>query len=204
MKSNIKNLSIFTIVILLFSSCGSLSISQKRYSNGLNIDWFAGKDKKADSPKVAKKTKKNHQVAVLETMANEDVLTQTSEYVSASLPSEPITVDLSQSNTTEQVKHNKSRVKTRVNLTSEKSGINKLSAIKTISKIKKYGIAKTDDSVNILYLIMAFFPFLCLIAIYLYDGRELTTNFWVDLVLHLTIIGEIVFAILVVLGLVSL
>jgi hypothetical protein len=204
MKSNIKTLSIFTIVILLFSSCGSLSISQKRYSNGLNIDWFAGKDKKADSPKVAKKTKKNHQVAVLETMANEDVLTQTSEYVSASLPSEPITVDLSQSNTTEQVKHNKSRVKTRVNLTSEKSGINKLSAIKTISKIKKYGIAKTDDSVNILYLIMAFFPFLCLIAIYLYDGRELTTNFWVDLVLHLTIIGEIVFAILVVLGLVSL
>ena len=204
MKSNIKNLSIFTIVILLFSSCGSLSISQKRYSNGLNIDWFAGKDKKADSPKVAKKTKKNHQVAVLETMANEDVLTQTSEYVSASLPSEPIKVVLSQSNTTEQVKHNKSMVKTRVNLTSEKSGINKLSAIKTISKIKKYGIAKTDDSVNILYLIMAFFPFLCLIAIYLYDGRELTTNFWVDLVLHLTIIGEIVFAILVVLGLVSL
>jgi len=204
MKSNIKNLSIFTIVILLFSSCGSLSISQKRYSNGLNIDWFAGKDKKADSPKVTKKTKKNHQVAVLETMTNDDVLTQTSEYVSASLPSETITVDLSQSNTTEQVKHNKSRVKTRANQTSEKSGINKLSAIKTLSKIKKYGIAKTDDSVNILYLIMAFFPFLCLIAVYLYDGQELTTNFWVDLVLHLTVLGAIVFAILVVLGMVSL
>ena len=64
MKSNIKKLSIFTIAILLMSSCGSISISQKRYSNGLNIDWFAGKDKKAESPKVAKKTKKNNQVAV--------------------------------------------------------------------------------------------------------------------------------------------
>ena len=66
MKSNIKNLSIFTIVILLFSSCGSLSISQKSYSNGLDIDWFAGKDKKADSPKEAKTMNKNHEVEVLE------------------------------------------------------------------------------------------------------------------------------------------
>jgi hypothetical protein len=51
---------------------------------------------------------------------------------------------------------------------------------------------------------MAFFPILCLIAVYLYDGQELTTNFWVDLILHLTIIGAMVFAVLVVLGLVSL
>lgn len=203
MKSNIKKLSIFTIAILLLSSCGSLSISQKRYSNGLNIDWFAGKDKKAESPKVAKKTKKNHQVAVLETMANEDVQNQTNDYVSAALPSELKANDLSQSNKTEQVKQHKSKVKANANKSIEKQGVNKLSAIKAINKIKKSGIAKTNDSVNIIYLILALFPILCLIAVYLYDG-EASTNFWVDLILHLTIIGAMVFAVLVVLGLVSL
>jgi uncharacterized membrane protein YqaE (UPF0057 family) len=204
MKSNIKKLSIFTIAILLLSSCGSISISQKRYSNGLNIDWFAGKDKKAESPKVAKKTKKINQVAVLETIANEEVQTQSNEFVSAALPTESVEIDLSQSNTKGQVKQHRSKVKVSANKTQEKVGVSKLSAIKSLNKIKKSGIAKTDDNVNILYLIMAFFPILCLIAVYLYDGQELTTNFWVDLILHLTIIGAMVFAVLVVLGIVSL
>jgi thiol:disulfide interchange protein len=204
MKSNIKKLSIFTIAILLMSSCGSISISQKRYSNGLNIDWFAGKDKKAESPKVAKKTKKNNQVAVLETIANEDVQTQSNEFVSAALPTESVEIDLSQSNTKGQVKQHRSKVKEGANKTQEKVGVSKLSAIKSLNKIKKSGIAKTDDNVNYLYLIMSFFPILCLIAVYLYEGQEYTTNFWVDLILHLTVLGAIVFAILVVLGMVSL
>lgn len=204
MKSNIKKLSIFTIAILLLSSCGSISISQKRYSNGLNIDWFAGKDKKAESPKVAKKTKRINQVAVLESIANEDVQTQSNEFVSAALPTESVEIDLSQSNTKGQVKQHRSKVKVSDNKTQEKVGVSKLSAIKSLNKIKKSGIAKTDDNVNVLYLIMAFFPILCLIAVYLYDGQELTTNFWVDLILHLTIIGAMVFAVLVVLGIVSL
>ena len=204
MKSNIKKLSIFTIAILLLSSCGSISISQKRYSNGLNIDWFAGKDKKAESHKVAKKTKKINQVAVLETIANEEVQTQSNEFVSAALPTESVEIDLSQSNTKGQVKQHRSKVKVSANKTQEKVGVSKLSAIKSLNKIKKSGIAKSDDNVNVLYLIMAFFPILCLIAVYLYDGQELTTNFWVDLILHLTIIGAMVFAVLVVLGIVSL
>ncbi len=204
MKSNIKKLSIFTIAILLLSSCGSISISQKRYSNGLNIDWFAGKDKKAESPNVAKKTKRINQVAVLESIANEDVQTQSNEFVSSALPTESVEIDLSQSNTKGQVKQHRSKVKVSANKTQEKVGVSKLSAIKSLNKIKKSGIAKTDDNVNILYLIMAFFPILCLIAVYLYDGQELTTNFWVDLILHLTIIGAMVFAVLVVLGIVSL
>lgn len=204
MKSNIKKLSIFTIALLLLSSCGSISISQKRYSNGLNIDWFAGKDNKAESPKVAKKTKKNIQVAALETIVNEELQTQPNEFLSAALTSEFVEVDLSQSSTKEQVKQQRSKVNIFANKEQEKVGVSKLSAIKTINKIKKSGIAKTDDSVNVLYLIMSFFPILCLIAVYLYDGQELTTNFWVDLILHLTIIGAMVFAVLVVLGMVSL
>jgi uncharacterized membrane protein YqaE (UPF0057 family) len=201
MKSKIKKLSIFSISILLLSSCGSLSISQKRYSNGLNIDWFVGKDKKADSPIVAKKTKKTHQEAVMQTIAKVDVQPQTNEFVSEALNSEPNKVDLSQSFSKQQLTKHRSNVIASTNNVKEK--VNKIRTIKTLSKIKKAGISKTDDSVNVLYLIMAFFPILCLIAVYLYDG-QVSTNFWVDLILHITVIGAMVFAVLVVLGIVSL
>lgn len=36
---------------ILLSSCGSISITQKRYSNGLNITWFQGKDEPRATPK---------------------------------------------------------------------------------------------------------------------------------------------------------
>ncbi|HEY1047867.1 MAG TPA: hypothetical protein VGF79_15610, partial [Bacteroidia bacterium] len=43
MKSN-KTLLFTALIAILFSSCGSLSIGTKRYSRGLNISWFSGKD----------------------------------------------------------------------------------------------------------------------------------------------------------------
>ena len=36
------------------------------------------------------------------------------------------------------------------------------------------------------------------------DGKNITLNFWIDLLLHLTAIGEIIFALLVVLDVVNL
>ncbi|MCC6819082.1 MAG: hypothetical protein IT245_09340 [Bacteroidia bacterium] len=43
----------------MISSCGSLSISQKRYSNGLNLNWFGAKeDKLASNQSTTKKKSK--------------------------------------------------------------------------------------------------------------------------------------------------
>ena len=39
---------------------------------------------------------------------------------------------------------------------------------------------------------------------YLHDGKEITLNFWVDLLLYLTFIGWIIFGVLVVLDIVNL
>ena len=58
MKSN-KTLLLTGIIAILFSSCGSLSIGTKRYSRGLNISWFSGKDdekQKSDKPVDKRKT----------------------------------------------------------------------------------------------------------------------------------------------------
>lgn len=69
-----------------------------------------------------------------------------------------------------------------------------------INKIK----AKALDNQTILLVILSFFPFLALIAMYIKDGKKITLNFWVDLILHLTFVGYIIFALLVVLDIVNL
>lgn len=66
MKS-IKTIIGLVIFTTLLSSCGSLSISQKRYSRGLNIDLFTSKDEKPMEFKAAKAEKK--QVVVLKKQA---------------------------------------------------------------------------------------------------------------------------------------
>jgi hypothetical protein len=63
--------------------------------------------------------------------------------------------------------------------------------------------AKKGDTNIVLLVILSLFPILCLIAVYLHDGG-ITLNFWIDLLLHLTFIGEIIFALLVVLDIVDL
>jgi hypothetical protein len=56
----------------------------------------------------------------------------------------------------------------------------------------------------VLCIILALFPLLCLIAVYIHDGKSITFNFWLTLILHLTIIGAMIYALLVVLDVVDL
>ncbi len=75
-----------------------------------------------------------------------------------------------------------------------------------IGKMEKSKSTKSNhgDSKLILLVILSFFPILALIAMYIKDGHRITLNFWVDLILHLTVIGYIIFALLVVFDIVNL
>lgn len=80
----IKPLFSFAILAILFSSCGSLSISQKRYSNGLNISWFGGKDEVKATPSKKKKYVESKSLAeniVAEPVVAEPVVTYAVEEV---------------------------------------------------------------------------------------------------------------------------
>lgn len=83
--------------------------------------------------------------------------------------------------------------------------------VKTIESIKpllqKESTSKKGsdaDTNKILLVILALFPFICLIAIYLHDGKKVTLNFWITLLLHLTFVLWLVFALLVVLDVIDL
>ena len=68
----------------------------------------------------------------------------------------------------------------------------------------KTASGKGSDTDLIIQVILALFPFICLIAIYLHDGKQITMNFWVTLILHLTFVLWLVFALLVVLDVINL
>nr|MBA3681968.1 hypothetical protein [Bacteroidota bacterium] len=58
--------------------------------------------------------------------------------------------------------------------------------------------ASDADTNLIILVILSLFPILALIAIYLHDGKTITLNFWIDLILHFLFLYWL-FALLVVL-----
>jgi len=77
-------------------------------------------------------------------------------------------------------------------------------AVVTAAKKQQARKGGDSDANLVVLVILSLFPILALIAMYIHDGHKITTNFWVDLILHLTIIGYIIFALLVVLDVVDL
>ncbi len=71
-------------------------------------------------------------------------------------------------------------------------------------KAKSSNSAGGGDGIIVLYVILCLFPLINLIPVYLHDG-SVTMNFWLTLILDLlTVIGGIIFSILVVLDVCSI
>lgn len=196
MKS-IKIIIGLVIFTTLLSSCGSLSISQKRYSRGLNIDLFTSKDEKPIEFK-AKKAQKNQIVS----SKNEEIslstissVSETSEILSN--PTISNEAEITNKNIiTKKQNNNISKFKNRI----IQNKFNKL-VQKSENQIAPESSSKTANesgTSTIVLVILSLFPILALLAIYLHQG-EINSYFWIDLLLHLLIIGYIIFALLVVL-----
>lgn len=61
-----------------------------------------------------------------------------------------------------------------------------------------------NDSNFIIMVILCFFPFINLIPVYMHDGKQVTMNFWITLLLNLLIFGGVIFALLVIFDILSL
>lgn len=78
---------------------------------------------------------------------------------------------------------------------------NKINDTKIKNLLKSGNKTKTE---LVVLVILSLFPILALIAMYLKDGEQITMNFWVDLILHFTVIGYLIFALLVVFDVINL
>jgi uncharacterized membrane protein YqaE (UPF0057 family) len=180
-------ISIIAIMVFVLSSCGSLSISQKRYSRGLNIDWFAAKEDKGASQKSsARKIKKTESVQVAESPAQMDELvlseTKTETYVASPVLASKSLAPVSVKNS--GVKANK-QVRTKSALGSKIASGMKVNANKILQKapLKIASASSADDShdsdVSLLILIILAIVIPPL-AVYLYFG-EINIHFWLCL-----------------------
>ena len=180
MKS-IKIIIGLVIFTTLLSSCGSLSISQKRYSRGLNIDLFSSKDEKPIEFKAAKAEK--NQVAVAKKVE------------SNTTSNENLSID----ETISEIKENKIETKEQIELIIKKDNAKQLfDNIKTKdfksknqnkinSELKSFIPESTQEkndsgvSTLLLILIALIIPPL---AVFLYFD-EINFHFWLNLILLL-------------------
>lgn len=80
---NLNKIALLVVSVLVFSSCGSISISQKRYSRGLNIDLFVQKDNQKQDKKEGVRIKPAAPVASVDNIKSEaELLSVQAEAVS--------------------------------------------------------------------------------------------------------------------------
>lgn len=197
-----KNKIILPLIAIIFlSSCANkFSLTKRKYTKGY---YFASaknnsstKNQTEQKAVVVKNLPAKKSNLAVEPVSNPEIITTNNNapIIIASAPKKINTHKSANNNLTASADpKNNFAAKTAIKPVSDKKDV--------IVNSKKKGSSDTD---LIIQIILCFFPFICLIAVYLHDGKSITLNFWIDLLLHLTFIGEIIFALLVVLDVVDL
>jgi len=199
-----KKLTLLLAIIgIVFSSCnGKYTIAKRKYNKGFYVSRNTGATTKPEA--VAKNTvSKTKPQEVIQTEIVPKSETNTHSTVSSStndrsvknMESKALVSKTSASKITSPLIASKAPIST-----PEKS-FKKIEIGKNAEKVHKKG---GSDSNLIVQVILSLFPIFCLIGVYLHDGKSITLNFWIDLLLHLTIYGCCIFALLVVLDIVNL
>lgn len=209
-----KKIFLLLIVAIAFSQCNQkLSVVKRKYNKGFYIA-SSKKPENAQTKQIATVKKETKEPAVtIESTENKSThlaieentqavdlknkAIQPSNFASSSLKSENSTSASALENNyiTAQAKGK--------TLVEQKSNRGKLTNALLLNKLLYKG-KKANDTNTLILVILSLFPVICLIAVYLKDGKSITMNFWIDLLLHITLIGAIVFALLVVLDIVNL
>jgi uncharacterized membrane protein YqaE (UPF0057 family) len=182
-------ISILAVMVFFLSSCGSLSISQKRYSRGLNIGWFSPKEEKGAAQKASvRKSRKVESVLVAEAPATKEELvigeSKKESFVLSPVASpsivKPEAVKSSTVKASKQVKA-KSALGSKI-VTSIKANASKMMQKAPLKIASANSVDATHDSdVNLLILIILAIVIPPL-AVYLYFG-EINIHFWLCLLL---------------------
>lgn len=194
-----KILILIAGIILLGACSNKFDLTKRKYNKG----YYFSICKNVPPNKL----KNNQKVTVSDYLQNNDVVLYKHE---SSLNNQKNPIEL---NTT-VLKHFEANSKKKSNMLNDAlvSANNKnihvpkpiLKPISNLS-IKKYiKKSQTSDTDLLIQIILSLFPIICLIAVYLHDGKTITLNFFIDLLLHLTFIGAMVFALLVVFDVVDL
>ena len=192
-----KNIiALLAIVGIVFSSCnGKYTIAKRKYTKGFYVSKSGNSTTKpsvteSKTVKVNAPVEKVETVVVVKAEENKIDITPLKTLAAKSIEQSPSIKTPAQSPAVASTSNN--------NYTK----INEIKPIE-IDKIKANTSKKGSDSNLILMIILCFLWFLNLIAIYMHDGG-ITLNFWITLLLDFTVIGGVIFSLLVVLDVIDL
>lgn len=202
----IKKITLALAAVFLLASCANkFSLVKRKYNKGYH---FAASKKPSSAQKndvVKSAALKPTQTTSLPVETTQTEIVQ-KDITLASFPASA-PVNNGEAKTTTFVTDKKSNTVNNepVTASAKKETVTLQKTFKAIQAAQKSASKGGNSDANlILLVILSLFPILALIAMYIHDGHKVTANFWVDLLLHLTFIGYIIFALLVVFNVVDL
>ncbi|GIV27855.1 MAG: hypothetical protein KatS3mg027_1669 [Bacteroidia bacterium] len=207
-----KKLSIFIYLLTIgvfLTSCSTQNFLKRKYTKGMFIETIAH-SKKPQSNYITNDNQTSYPLISKHLHNNPIELSSTSPNNQENI--------ISQNNISETKTYSKKQIllsnkhqlqnNKRTSLSSSNHSYtpNSYHSFKPQQKnITAFTISQKKDDDKIIWVILSLIPILCLIAIYLHDGKKVTTNFWIDLILHLLLVlPAIIFALLVVLDVINL
>ncbi|MFN8231483.1 MAG: hypothetical protein U0V03_11230 [Bacteroidia bacterium] len=192
-----KIIALLSITLFITSCSNKFSLQKRKYNKGFYFATSNSKNNETNTGKIkaSKLVTKTHDLGNVVSKSPE--ITENINEVS--------TNNFTTSNAAKKI--NRTKINTPAqNLLIANNTNNLVFGQNTVKNLEynKTKSARASDTNLIVLIILSIFPILCLIAVFLKDGKNITLNFWIDLLLHLTAIGEIIFALLVVLDIVNL
>ena len=214
MRTSIKLLGLAVIIALSSCNSSNMLVLKRKYNTGYYVDFNNNKTAKNINETASVKSQKNEAIVSKQKKVS-DVETAAIVESNQSDVNYPVTAGNDNSiyiapapSHLVKTAHVKSTIAPVEEQKVEKIKNSKFS-LRTLSNvkhaIKKSKSKSNNDSNFILEVILCFFPFVNLIAVYLKDGKQITVNFWLDLLLDiLFFFPGIIFALLVVLDVINL
>jgi uncharacterized membrane protein YqaE (UPF0057 family) len=213
MKKISKMTALFALSVVVLASC---TVQKRLHNPGFHVQF----DKKFKNEKfnVAKKTSEKNTVIAVENNTNQTFennqvealkeLVVANEVANTVITETVNDVAAVENTVVAPVQKTAKKVVSTTQKTVTQSVTKKQTSIaKLLTKTKANsasGSGKASGGTLVLFVILCLFPFINLIPVYLTDG-SITMNFWVTLILDiLGALPGIIFALLVVLGVVSL
>lgn len=197
-----KNLLLLLSVAAIFaSSCSSkIGIAKRKYGKG----YYVSVSHKPKSVEGSKQNAAPHSKSAPETIAQ--VKVNKTEDVQVAPELKPMVAKVPENKTSlkastsgsNDLKMQASAVKTN---NFKNNAVVK--ALNAVALNKGAASKRADDTNTILLVILCLFWWLNLIAVYLHQGKKITNDFWITLILDLLIIFGIIYSILVVLDVLS-
>ena len=208
MKKSALLVAVIAVVVSACTTSKSGIAMKRKYNKGYYVAFSDKKVKTNESPVADKKSKptnaSNTTLPLTEWIGkdapNQEALKNqnTDNLTASAVTKKSIDKKQKQADKSYAVKNN---IPAAPLLANKKSDLGETQK-KALKTEKKGG---SSDTNTIILVILCFFPFINLIAMYLKDGKAITTNFWVDLILDFLIFFPgIIFALLVVLDVVNL